>query len=41
MLLNKVEKLMMNNPIRAGVQRHYEAKQLLAMGGSISGGRAL
>jgi ubiquinone/menaquinone biosynthesis C-methylase UbiE len=31
----------MNNPLRATIQRHYEAPRLLQMGGSMSGGRAL
>ena len=31
----------MNNPLRAAIQRHYEAVRLLRMGGSMSGGRAL
>lgn len=41
MLLNRIEKAMMNNPVRAALQRHVEAKQLLAMGGRMSGGAAL
>lgn len=41
MLLNTVEYLAMNNPVRAFVQRHYEARRLLRMGGPMSGGRAL
>ena len=41
MLLNVAEKLMMNNPVRAAVQRHYEARQLLDLGGRMEGGRAL
>src|SRR5688500_19029410 len=41
MLLNRVEKLMMNNPVRASLQRQFEAKRLLAMGGDVRGGRAL
>ena len=39
--LNLAEKLMMNNPVRAAVQRHYEARRLLRLGGRMSGGRAL
>jgi len=31
----------MNNPVRAFVQRHFEAKRLLSMGGPMSGGTAL
>lgn len=41
MLLNRVEYLLMNNPIRAAVQRHVEAPLLRRMGGTISGGTAL
>jgi len=31
----------MNNPVRAAVQRHVEARRLLAMGGRMRGGTAL
>jgi ubiquinone/menaquinone biosynthesis C-methylase UbiE len=31
----------MNNPVRAAVQRHVEARCLLHMGGAVEGGRAL
>jgi ubiquinone/menaquinone biosynthesis C-methylase UbiE len=41
MLLNAVEKAMMNNPVRAAIQRSFEAPRLLAMGGKLAGGRAL
>ena len=41
MLLNAVEKAMMNNPVRAASQRHFEARRLLAMGGPARGARAL
>lgn len=41
MLLNSVEKLMMNNPVRAALQRHFEARRLQAMGGPIPGGHVL
>ncbi len=41
MILNRVEKLMMNNPVRSAVQRHFEARRLLALGGPMSGGTAL
>ncbi len=41
MLLNRVEYLLMNNPIRAALQRHYEAPRLLRMGGALPGGHAL
>lgn len=41
MLLNRFEYLLMNNPLRALVQRRFEAPRLLEMGGSASGGVAL
>jgi ubiquinone/menaquinone biosynthesis C-methylase UbiE len=41
MLLNRVEYRLMNNPIRAAIQRHFEAQRLLRMGGPMRGGRAL
>jgi ubiquinone/menaquinone biosynthesis C-methylase UbiE len=41
MLLNRVEKMLMNNPVRAAIQRHYEVPRLLAMGGGMAGGLAL
>ena len=41
MILNRVEKLMMNNPVRSAVQRHFEARRLLQLGGAMSGGHAL
>jgi ubiquinone/menaquinone biosynthesis C-methylase UbiE len=41
MLLNRVEYALMNNPLRAAIQRRFEAPRLLRMGGSMSGGRAL
>lgn len=41
MLLNKIEYALMNNPIRASIQRHFEAPRLLDMGGRMQGGRAL
>jgi ubiquinone/menaquinone biosynthesis C-methylase UbiE len=31
----------MNNPVRAAIQRRFEAERLLAMGGRMGGGRAL
>ncbi len=40
MKLNRIEKLMMNNPIRSRMQRR-EAGSLLQMGGSVAGGHAL
>jgi ubiquinone/menaquinone biosynthesis C-methylase UbiE len=40
-LLNPVETLMMNNPIRAAIQRRFEAGRLLALGGRLDGGSAL
>ncbi len=41
MLLNAVEKALMNNPVRAAIQRHFEARRLLDLGGSVAGGKAL
>lgn len=41
MLLNRFEYALMNNPIRAAVQRHFEAPRLLGMGGPLAGGSAL
>ena len=41
MLLNRVEYVLMNNPVRAAIQRHFEARRLLRMGGAMRGGRAL
>ena len=41
MRLNAVEKALMNNPVRAAVQHHYEARILRRLGGRIDGGRAL
>jgi ubiquinone/menaquinone biosynthesis C-methylase UbiE len=41
MRLNRIEFALMNNPIRAAVQRRVEAKRLLAMGGPMQGGTAL
>ena len=41
MELNLVEKLLMNNPVRALLHRHFEARRLLSLGGKTSGGLAL
>jgi ubiquinone/menaquinone biosynthesis C-methylase UbiE len=41
MLLNAIEKAMMNNPVRAALQRSFEAPRLEAMGGRIDGKHAL
>ncbi len=41
MRLNRVEYALMNNPLRAAVQRHFEAKRLLSLGGPLDGGAAL
>ena len=40
MLLNRLECALMNNPIRAVVQRRLEAHRLLSLGGRKSGGVA-
>lgn len=41
MLLNRVEYALMNNPVRAAIQRRFEAAKLLRMGGAMRGGTAL
>lgn len=41
MLLNRIEKTMMNNPIREAVQRRFEARRLLRLGGKPAPARAL
>jgi ubiquinone/menaquinone biosynthesis C-methylase UbiE len=41
MLLNRLEYLLMNNPLRAAIQRHVEARQLRRMGETTLGGRVL
>jgi SAM-dependent methyltransferase len=41
MRLNRVEFALMNNPVRAAVQRRVEARRLLQMGGAMRGGTAL
>ncbi len=40
-LLNRLEYLMMNNPLRAALQRRFEATRLLELGGAMAGGVAL
>jgi ubiquinone/menaquinone biosynthesis C-methylase UbiE len=41
MLLNRIEYALMNNPVRAAIQRYFEARRLLRMAGPMGGGRAL
>lgn len=41
MLLNRVGKVLMNNPIRASVQRYLEVRWLKELGGMLNGGTAL
>lgn len=41
MKLNAVEKSLMNNGVRAALQRHYEAPLLQRLGGTVEGGRVL
>src|SRR3990172_241867 len=41
MLLNRVEYMLMNNPVRAAIQRGFEAPRLLRLGGPLGGGAAL
>lgn len=40
-LLNRLEYALVNNPIRAVVQRRVEAERLLRLGGRMPGGVAL
>lgn len=41
MLLNGLEKTLMNNPVRAAMQRHWDTRIFLKLGGSLCGGAAL
>lgn len=41
MKLNRIEKALMNNPVRAAVQQMYEAPLLERLGGRVEGGRVL
>lgn len=41
MKLNRIEKALMNNPVRALVQRHYEAALMQQIGGRVAGERVL
>ena len=41
MILNRLEFVLMNNPIRAALQRHVEARRFLRMGGTQRSARAL
>ncbi len=41
MLLNRFEKVLMNNPVRSALQKYFEAARLLKMGGKMEGGVAL
>jgi SAM-dependent methyltransferase len=41
MKMNAVETAVMNNPVRRAIQRHYETRLLLALGGAVPGARAL
>jgi ubiquinone/menaquinone biosynthesis C-methylase UbiE len=41
MRLNSIEFALMNNPVRAAIQRRFEARRFLAMGGALRGGAAL
>lgn len=41
MLLNNLEFALMNNPVRAALQRHVEVPQFLRLAGPMEGGRAL
>lgn len=41
MLMNRLETVLMNNPVRAAVQRYVEVPKLQRLGGTVEGGRAL
>lgn len=41
MLLNRLETALMNNPVRAFLQRYVEAPRLLRLGGSLAGAHVL
>jgi ubiquinone/menaquinone biosynthesis C-methylase UbiE len=41
MLMNRMETVLMNNPARRAVQRHYECRLLIRLGGRVPGGRAV
>ena len=41
MLLNRLEYRLMNNPLRAALQRYFESRRLLHLGGPMNGGVAL
>lgn len=41
MLLNTVERALMNNPVRRQIQRRFEVRRLVEMGGTTPGARAL
>ncbi|MFD8564511.1 class I SAM-dependent methyltransferase [Streptosporangium canum] len=41
MLMNKIETMVVNNPLRRGLQRYYEVPLLARLGGRVPGGRAL
>ena len=41
MLLNRFERILVNNPVRPLIQKYFEAPRLLSMGGKVSGGKVL
>lgn len=41
MILNKLEKFMMNGPVRGWIQRHVDVPRFLALGGETPGARVL
>lgn len=41
MLLNRIEKALMNNPVRAAMQRHVEVRVFKQLGGTLRGGKVL
>jgi ubiquinone/menaquinone biosynthesis C-methylase UbiE len=41
MVLNRLEFLLMNNPVRAWIQKHFEGPRFRKMGGTVAGGCVL
>jgi ubiquinone/menaquinone biosynthesis C-methylase UbiE len=41
MLLNRLERAVMNNPVRGMIQQRVESRRMLSLGGPMAGGRAL
>ncbi len=41
MILNRLEFMLMNNPVRAWIQKRFEGPRFERMGGTLGGGHAL